>query len=91
MTQSPDIGLNSDGGVSNFQTSGQPFIEKNCYNSRTSNDIDVKLGPVTRLEKKEHATSKKFGDGVILEFVMSLSFFRFTVNLEQFSSRNPDV
>ena len=59
MTQSPDIGLNFDGGVSNFQTSGQPFIEKNCYNSRTSNDIDVKLGPVTRLETKEHGNIKK--------------------------------
>ena len=30
-----------------------------CHNSRTSNDIDMKLGPVTKLDKRNTATSKK--------------------------------
>ena len=55
LPQSPDIGQNSDGCISDFQISDQPFIEKNCHNSRASNDIDVKLGPVTKLEKKDHS------------------------------------
>ena len=38
---------------------GQPFIEENCQNSRSCNDIDVKLGPVTKIEKKNHGTIKK--------------------------------
>ena len=91
MSQSPDIGQNSDGDVSDFQISCQPFIEENCHNSRTSNDIDVKLGPVTKLEKKNTAISKKYDDGVISEFVTLLSFFGFMANLQQFGSRSQDV
>ena len=56
--ESPDIGQNFNGGVSDFQISGQPFIEENCHNSRTSNDFDVKLGPVTKLEKKTRQYKK---------------------------------
>ena len=55
LPQSPDIGQNSDGGISDFQISCQPFIEENCHNSRTSDDIYVKLGPVTKLEEKNTA------------------------------------
>ena len=55
--QSPDIGQKSDGRISDFQISGQPFIEENCH-SRTSNDIDVKLGPVTKLDKKARQYQK---------------------------------
>ena len=90
MPQSPDIGQNSDGCISNFQISGQTFIEENCDNSRTNNDIDVKLGPVTKLEKKTRQYQKS-DDGVISEFVTSLSFFGFITNLEQFESWIPDV
>ena len=91
MRKSPDIGQNSDGGISDFQISGQPFIEENCHNSRTSNDIDVKLGPVTKLEKKNTAISKKSDDSVLSEFMTSLSLFGFIANLKQFRSRRPDV
>ena len=45
--QSPDIGQNSDGGISDFQISGQSLIKENCHNYRTSDNIDMKLGPVT--------------------------------------------
>ena len=34
-----------------FWTSGQSLIIKNCCNSRTSDDIGMKLGPVTKLDK----------------------------------------
>ena len=43
-------------------------MKENCHNSRTSNDIDVKRGPVTKLEKKNTSISKS-GDGLITEFV----------------------
>ena len=65
LLQSPDIGQNSDGGISDFRISGQSLIKENCHNSRTSDDIDMKLGPVTKLDKRNKITSKKFDDDVI--------------------------
>ena len=44
--------------ISDFQIYGQSFIKRNCHNSRTSDYIDMKLGPVTKLVKKNKATSK---------------------------------
>ena len=52
--QFPDIGQNPDGGISYFRISGQSFIKETCLNSRTSNDIDVKLRPVTKLGKMKY-------------------------------------
>ena len=75
--------------ISNFLTN--PLQRKNCHNSRTSNDIDVNFGLVTKLEKKNTVISKTSGDGVISKFVTSLPFFGFMTNLEQFGSRSPDV
>ena len=57
--QSSDIGQNSDEGISDFRISGQSLIKENCHNSRTSDDIDMKLGPVTKLDKRNKTTSKK--------------------------------
>ena len=59
MSQSPDIGQNSDEGGYDIPISGQSLINENCCNSRTSNDIDMNLGPVTKLDKRDTATSKK--------------------------------
>ena len=56
--QSPDIGQNSDGGISDFRISGQSLIKENPHNSRTSNDIDMKLRSVTKLVKRNKTTSK---------------------------------
>ena len=56
--QSPYIGQNLGEGISEFQISGQSLMNKNCHNSRSSNDIDMKLGPVTKLDKKNTTTSK---------------------------------
>ena len=47
---------NSGGGNSDFQISGQSLIKEN---SRTSDDIDKKLGPGTQLDKRNKPTSKK--------------------------------
>ena len=40
-------------------------MKKNCHNSRTRDEIDIKLGPVTKLGKRNKATSKKFDDDVM--------------------------
>ena len=39
-----------------FQISGQFLINENCDNSRTSNVTDMKLGPVTKLDKRNTKT-----------------------------------
>ena len=67
LPPSPDIGQNSDEGISNFQISSQSLIKGNCHNSRTSDDIDMKLGPVTKPDKKSKTRPKKFDDDVISE------------------------
>ena len=65
--QSPDIGQNSDEGISDFQISGQSLIKENCYNSRTSDGIDMKFGPVTKLDKgNKKKRQKKFDSDVML-------------------------
>ena len=74
--QSPDIGQNSDVGISDFWISGQSIIKENGYNSRTSDDIDMKLGPVTKLRKRNKATSKKIDDDVMSENCDVIVIFR---------------
>ena len=92
MFQSPDIGQNSDGGISDFQISDQYLIKRNDNNSRTSDDIDRKLGQVTKLDKRNKPQSKDIdGDVMWRQIVKSLDFFQFTVNLEQSGSRIPDA
>ena len=39
-------------------------MNENCHKSRTSNDVDMKLGPVTKLDKRK-ATSSKLDDDVV--------------------------
>ena len=57
--QSLDIGQNSDADISDFRISGQSLIKRNCHNLRTSDDIDMKLEPVTKFDKRNKTTSKK--------------------------------
>ena len=52
--------MEGDGGISDFRIPGQPFIKENCHNSRTSHDIDMKLGPVTKTDNGNTSTSRKF-------------------------------
>ena len=76
LPQSPDIGQNLDGGISDFRISGQSLIKENCHNSRTSDDIDMKLGPVTKLDKRNKTTSKKFDVDVMSENCDVIVIFR---------------
>ena len=57
--QSPDIGQNPDWGVSTFWIFGQTLVKENCHNSRTSDNIDMKLGRVTKIDKRNKTMSQK--------------------------------
>ena len=80
MFQSPYIGQNSGGFFSDFQISGQSLINESCLNSRTSNDPDMKLVSVTKLDKRNTAILKNFYEMSCMQMVTSLSFFQFTAN-----------
>ena len=71
LRQSLNIRQNSDRGISDFQIfsrfSGQSLIKESCHDSRNSDDIDMELGPVTKVDKRNKTTSEKFDDGVISE------------------------
>ena len=43
------------------------LIKENCHNSRTSDDTDMKHGPVTKLYKRNKTSSKNVDDGIMLE------------------------
>ena len=65
MPQSPDIGQNSGESISDFRISCQSLIKENCHNPRTSDDIDMRLGPIPKLHKKNKTTLKKFDDDIM--------------------------
>ena len=67
--QFPGIGQNLDGSISYFG------IYENCHKSRTSHDIGMKLGPVTKLDKRNTATSKTSDDDVMSENCNVIVFF----------------
>ena len=85
------IGQNSDEGISDFRISGQSLIKENSHNSRTNDDIDMKLGPVTKPYKGNKSTSRKLMMTSCLQIVTSLSFFQFMANLELCGSIIPDA
>ena len=66
LPHSSDVGQNSDGGLSDFRSSSQSLIKGNCHNFRTRK-TDMKLGPVTILDKRNKTLSKKFDEDVISE------------------------
>ena len=89
--QSPDIWQSLDGVISDFQISGQSLL-KEKENSRTSDDIDMKLGPATKLDKENKTTLKKFDDDFMsANYDIIGFFFRFITNLEHSGSRIPDA
>ena len=59
LPQSPDIGQNSDRSIFDFRISGKSLMKENCHKSRTSDDIDMKLGPVTKVDKRNKKNIKK--------------------------------
>ena len=62
VSQSLDLGQNSDGDILYFQIFGQSPINGNCHNSRNFDDIDMKLAPITKLDKRNTATLKQYDD-----------------------------
>ena len=51
----------------------------------------MKLGPVTKLEKRNKTTSKKFDEDVISENCEVIVIFRFMANLGLSGSRIPEA
>ena len=83
---------NSVGGISDFRISGQPLMKRNCHNSQTSDENDMKLGTVIKLDKRNKTTSKKkMMVASCQEIMTSLPFFQFTANLEQSERWIPDA
>ena len=82
MTRSsPEIGQNSDGCMSDFWISGQSFVQKNYH-------IDIKLRPVTKLDKRNTTTSKNYDIDVML---VNCDVIIFILIYGQFPSiRKPD-
>ena len=64
LAHRPSLQILSKTQMGVFPISGQSFIKRNRRNSRTSDDIDMKHGPVTKLDKR-NKTSKKFDDDVM--------------------------
>ena len=76
-----------------FRVYGFPVnpLQKNCHDSRTSNDIDMKLGPVIKLDKRNTETSKKLDDDVLSANYDAIVIIRLIANLEQFRSQISDA
>ena len=51
----------------------------------------MKLGPVTKLDRKNKTASKIDDDVMSLNCDVIVTFFQFMANLEQFGSRIPDA
>ena len=51
----------------------------------------MKLGSVTKLDKRNKTTSKKWIITSCWKIVTLLPFFQFMANLRQYGSRNPDA
>ena len=67
-------------------------MKGNCHKSRTSDDIKMKLGPVTKRDKRNKKKNvKKIEDDSFCKIVTSLLFLKFMANLEQSESRIPDA
>ena len=75
VTQSLDIGQNSEEVFPSFWISGQFLLKENCHNSRTSDNIDMKLGPVTEIDKRNKTTFKNIGDDFDPNKILSIITF----------------
>ena len=91
MPKCPDIGQNSNVDIFDFQISCQSHVKENFNNSRTSDDINMNLGPVTNLTKETRERQKKLTMMSCQQIVTSLSFFQFMANLEQSRSQIPEA
>ena len=74
-----------------FKISGQSLIKESCHNSRVTDHIDMELGPVTKPDKRNKTTSKKFDVEVMSKNCDVISFFGFLADLEQSGGQTPDA
>ena len=76
VTPVPDTDQNSDRvfSISGFLV--KSLTNKNCPNSKTSNNIDMKLGPVTNLVKKIQQRQKNLTMTSCWQMMTSLSLFQ---------------
>ena len=75
-------------GISDFEISGQYLLNENYDNSRASDDINMKLRPVAKLDKKNKTTSKKFDDQVMSGKCDVIAVFR--IYGQSGATRKPD-
>ena len=61
------LGKTQTGVIPNSRFLVKSLVKENCHNSKPSDDIDMKLGPVSKLYKRNKITSKNFDDYVISE------------------------
>ena len=52
------------------------FMKENYHKSRTSDDIDLKLGPVTKIDKRKKTFSKEIDDSAMSENYDVIYFFQ---------------
>ena len=66
-------------------------MKENCHNSRTSDDIDIKLGPVTKLDIRTKKKSEKKWMMMSCQKIVISPFFGFLASLEQSGGWIPDT
>ena len=66
-------------------------MQENCRSSRNSDDVEVKFGPIIKLDNRNKTAWKKLTMALCQKIVKSLLFFEFLVNLEQSESWIPDA
>ena len=67
------------------------MVKENYHNSRTSNVINMKLKPITKLVKINKTASKNFDHDVMSKNCDVIVIFLFMANLERSGSRIADV
>ena len=67
------------------------LIIKKCHNSTPINNNDMKLSPVTKLNKINATMAKKLARIFCEQFITSLSFFRLLADLQQSWIPIPDA
>ena len=55
----------SDGSICNFRISCQSLTKENYHDCRTIDEIEMKLGPVTKIGKRNRVTSKSSDNDII--------------------------
>ena len=67
------------------------LVSRNCHDYKTINDINIKLRPITKFDKRITTTSRKFDDVIISAnydvFVIILTFGGFLAIRKPYSGR----